>query len=128
ALSHLHQHGLVHRDIKPSNILFVNGVPKLGDIGLVTDAGDTQSIVGTEGYIPPEGPGTPQADIFSLGKVLYEISTGMDRRRFPELPEDLNSRPDRNAVVEFNEILLKACSKDYAQRYQSAKEMSADLE
>src|ERR1044071_9245838 len=82
ALAHLHKHGLVHRDIKPSNVIFVNGVPKLGDIGLVTEAGDTQSIVGTEGYIPPEGPGTPQADIFSLGKVLYEISTGMDRFRF----------------------------------------------
>ncbi len=34
ALEHLHQHGLVHRDIKPSNIIFVNGVPKLADIGL----------------------------------------------------------------------------------------------
>lgn len=128
ALAHLHQHGLVHRDIKPSNVIFVNGVPKLGDIGLVTEAGDTQSIVGTEGYLPPEGPGTPQADIFSLGKVLYEISTGLDRRRFAELPEDLRSWPDRNAIVEFNEILLKACAKDSAQRYQTAEELRADLE
>src|SRR5262245_56123045 len=38
ALAHLHQHGLVHRDIKPSNVIFVKGVPKLGDIGLVTEA------------------------------------------------------------------------------------------
>ena len=89
ALAHLHEQELVHRDIKPSNVIFVNGVAKLGDIGLVTDAGDTQSIVGTEGYLPPEGPGTPQADLYSLGKVLYEISTGMDRRRFAELPEDV---------------------------------------
>jgi len=42
ALAHLHQQGLVHRDIKPSNVIFVDGVPKLGDIGLVTEAGDTQ--------------------------------------------------------------------------------------
>src|SRR5947207_1115829 len=111
ALDHLHGYGLVHRDIKPSNILFVNGTPKLGDIGLVAEAGDTQSIVGTEGYLPPEGPGTPQADIFSLGKVLYEISTGMNRRRFAELPDDLRSWPDRSVVVEFNEILLRACAK-----------------
>jgi serine/threonine protein kinase/Flp pilus assembly protein TadD len=128
ALAHLHKHGLVHRDIKPSNVIFVNEVPKLGDIGLVTEAGDTQSIVGTEGYIPPEGPGTAQADIFSLGKVLYEICTGMDRRRFPELPEALRSWPDRNAIVEFNEILLKACAKDPDRRYQSAVEMRADLD
>jgi serine/threonine protein kinase len=67
-LAHLHEQGLVHRDIKPSNVIFVNGVPKLSDIGVVTDAGDTQSIVGTEGYLPPEGPGTPQADIYSLGQ------------------------------------------------------------
>jgi tetratricopeptide (TPR) repeat protein len=128
AVAHLHQHGLVHRDIKPSNVIFVNGVPKLGDIGLVTEAGDTQSIVGTEGYLPPEGPGTPQADIFSLGKVLYEISSGQDRRRFPELPEDLRNWPDRSDVVEFNEIVLKACAKDPAQRYRSAEEVRRDLE
>jgi tetratricopeptide (TPR) repeat protein len=128
ALAHLHANGLVHRDIKPSNVIFVRGVPKLGDIGLVTEAGDTKSIVGTEGYMPPEGPGTPQADIFSLGKVLYEISTGMDRRRFFELPEDLRSSPDRNDIFEVNEIVLKACEKDPAKRYRSAQEMQSDLE
>src|ERR1041385_2305747 len=37
ALGHLHQHGLIHRDIKPSNIIFVNGIPKLADIGLVAE-------------------------------------------------------------------------------------------
>src|SRR4051794_16642379 len=43
ALGHLHRHGLVHRDIKPSNIIFVNGVPKLADIGLVACAEATIS-------------------------------------------------------------------------------------
>jgi tetratricopeptide (TPR) repeat protein len=127
ALGHLHEQALVHRDIKPSNVLFVNGVAKLGDIGLVTEAGDTQSIVGTEGYLPPEGPGTPQADLYSLGKVLYEMSTGLDRRRFPKLPEDLPSWPDYRAVMEFNEIVLRACAKDSAQRYQTAEQLRADL-
>src|SRR5437868_3323982 len=36
ALGHLHENGLVHRDIKPSNVIFVNGIAKLADIGLVT--------------------------------------------------------------------------------------------
>ena len=89
ALDHLHGHGLIHRDIKPSNVIFVNGVPKLADIGLVARIDATMSFVGTEGYIPPEGPGTPQADLYSLGKVLYEISTGLDRRCFADSPNTL---------------------------------------
>ncbi len=73
ALGALHRQGLVHRDIKPANIIFVGGVPKIADIGLVAASGQ-DSYVGTEGYVPPEGPGSPQADIYSLGKVLYELA------------------------------------------------------
>src|SRR5262249_4352885 len=53
ALQHLHKHGLVHRDVKPSNIIFVNGRPKLADIGLVASTEATMSFVGTAGYLPP---------------------------------------------------------------------------
>ena len=127
SLAHLHRHGLVHRDIKPSNILIINGVPKLADIGLVADTSDARSYVGTEGFIPPEGPGKPQADIYSLGKVLYELSTGKDRHDFPDLPADLRDSADQSGFSEMNEIILKACASDAAQRYRSAEEMQADL-
>lgn len=127
ALSHLHAQGLVHRDIKPSNILFVNGVPKLADIGLVAPISDPKSLVGTIGYMPPEGPGLPQADVYSLGKVLYEISTGNDRQKFPALPEDFTELKEHQKLIELNEILIRACSPDFSRRYETAWDMHAEL-
>ncbi|HMJ05812.1 MAG TPA: PEGA domain-containing protein [Chthoniobacterales bacterium] len=126
ALEALHGHGLTHRDIKPSNIIFVEGAPKLADIGLVATSGQ-QSFVGTEGYVPPEGPGTPQADIYSAGKVLYEISMGKDRLDFPEVGTDLDARPDKAQLLELNSVLLKACASQPTKRYRSAEEMREDL-
>lgn len=127
ALAHLHNHGLAHRDVKPPNIIFVNGAPKLADIGLVTDIGGTASYVGTEGFIPPEGPGTAQADIYGLGKVIYEMSTGRDRQDFPALPDDLDASPEAARFLELNEVIVKACHQDVAKRYGSAREMHADI-
>jgi hypothetical protein len=127
ALDHLHKHNLVHRDIKPTNIIFVNGTPRLADIGLVTEAGQ-RSFVGTEGYIPPEGPGTTAADLFALGRVLYEAATGKDRLRFPELASSAAEGQDLAGWRSLNEVILKACENDPRQRYQTAYELHSDLQ
>lgn len=128
ALRHLHGHGLVHRDIKPGNIIFINGIPKLADIGLVTDSDATLICFGgSQGFSAPEGPGRPQGDIYSLGKVIYEMCTGRDRMDFPKLPEDFGKWPDRKHVCEMLAVINKACEPDLANRYGSAEQLSKDL-
>ncbi len=127
ALEFLHRQKLVHRDIKPANIIFVGGEPKLADVGLVSELGATQSLLGTPGFIPPEGPGTAQGDIYSLGKVIYEAATGKDRQEFPELPTQIETAPDAAELLALNDIILKACERHPARRYQSASDMLAEL-
>ena len=127
ALDYLHARGLVHRDIKPSNIIFVDGAPKLADVGLVAQTGSARTFVGTEGYVPPEGPGTVQADVYSLGKCLYEMAMGKDRLAFPSPPTALDGLPDQECLLELNEIITTACAPDAARRYRTAGALCADL-
>jgi hypothetical protein len=127
ALGFLHSRGLVHRDIKPSNIIFVNGIPKIADIGLVTGIGENSSYRGTPGYIPPEGPGTAGADLFSLGKVLYQVAMGQAEHDFPDLPASLAETTNVPDLLRFNDIILKATEPDFRQRYQSAEEIEHAL-
>jgi hypothetical protein len=126
ALDAAHSNHIVHRDIKPANIIFVGGQPKIADIGLVASTGQL-SYVGTEGYVPPEGPGTAQADIYSLGKVIYEIAMGKDRLDFPAVNSNLATLPDKERLLRLNEVLLRACANDPAARYASADELHDDL-
>jgi CHASE2 domain-containing sensor protein len=133
ALNFLHSNGLTHRDIKPANVIFVSGRPKLADIGLVTDIRAPEKIntfVGTPGYMPPppEPPGTPQADIYALGMLLYVISTGNSPKFFPDIATTIMERRDHSVFVRLDAIILKACQPDVKQRYQIAGEMLRDLE
>ncbi|MGA2863280.1 MAG: protein kinase [Verrucomicrobiota bacterium] len=126
-LAELHKHGLVHRDVKPSNIIFVGGMAKLADIGLVVEVDEARSYVGTEGFIPPEGPCTVQGDIYGLGKVLYEASTAKDRQDFPALPLEWEQSPEHAGLLELNEVILRACRRQASQRYALATDLLADL-
>ncbi|MFT3990643.1 MAG: bifunctional serine/threonine-protein kinase/formylglycine-generating enzyme family protein [Luteolibacter sp.] len=125
ALGHLHEKGLAHRDIKPANIIFVNGRAKLADIGLVATRGQ-RTFVGTEGFVPPEGPGSEEADVYSLGKVLYEIATGKDRLDFPTLPEDLPEGGERKRWLELNKIICEICDPRISRRTISTANELAD--
>jgi serine/threonine protein kinase/CHASE2 domain-containing sensor protein len=122
ALDELHRLQYVHRDLKPSNILFVEGQPKLGDIGLVATIGE-RTVVGTPNYMAPEGLGTPSSDLYSLGKVLYSALTNQPPDQFPRLPSKTNGSLTPKLVG----VMLKACAADAAARYQTAAEMRADL-
>ncbi|MBJ7471808.1 MAG: serine/threonine protein kinase, partial [Solirubrobacteraceae bacterium] len=86
ALAHAHRHGVIHRDVKPGNIMLAeDGQVKLADFGIAW-AGDalqvTQhgAVLGTVSYLAPEqasgDKATPQADIYGLGVVIFQLMTG----------------------------------------------------
>lgn len=132
ALHFLHSRSLTHCDIKPQNIIFVNGQPKLADVGLVADvlvAGENRTWLGTPGYMPPppEPPGTPQADIYALGIVLYVIFTGCEPDRFPDVATTLVETANPADFMRVNAVILRACQPDLAKRFASAKEMAEAL-
>lgn len=84
ALDHAHLQGVIHRDIKPANILIDHhGRALLADFGIAQSAnkaGQEALSLGTLRYMSPEQlegrKCDPQADIFSLGVVLHEATTG----------------------------------------------------
>jgi serine/threonine protein kinase len=88
-----------------------------------TNRGHSRTTWSTAGTCPC----TAKADIYSLGKVLYEISTGKDRHDYPELPAELGNTAEDRDLIQFNKIVLKACRANPRLRYKSAEEMMSAL-
>lgn len=146
ALQYAHQQGLLHRDIKPANLLVdVQGNIWVADFGLAKalehdDVSRPGEVVGTLRYIAPEqfaGATDARSDIYSLGLTMYEMLTlqpayeSTDRTQLmrqitegqPPRPRKMNPRIPRD----FETIVLKAISCDPVHRYQTARELAADL-
>ncbi|MBM4028577.1 MAG: serine/threonine protein kinase [Planctomycetes bacterium] len=118
----LHKAKLIHRDIKPANVVFLYGEPVLADIGLVTTMDESHTIIGTFGYMPPENPGKPSADIYAMGKMLYVMASGLRCEDYPDVPT-FTSAKDRLAYQRLNPVILRACDPNSTRRFQSAREM-----
>jgi CHASE2 domain-containing sensor protein len=128
ALDFLHSQKLTHGDVKPQNIIFVDDQPKLADVGLVNellDDGLKRTVTGTPGYMRLGYPsGTPEADIYALGMVLYVMFMGMEPEHFPEVTTGLAEDASRPYFVNLNSIILRACHPDPSRSFASAHEMA----
>ena len=149
ALSYSHKAGIIHRDIKPANVMLTpTGGVKVMDFGIARAVADTSAtmtqtaaVIGTAQYLSPEQARgetvDARSDIYSAGCLLYEllvgrppfigespVSVAYQHVREPPVPP---SQLDPVISADIDAVTLKALAKDPADRYQSAREMKADI-
>jgi serine/threonine protein kinase len=151
AVEYAHSRGVLHRDIKPGNIL-VNDQdePLVSDFGLAklldgnNDLTRSLTTFGTAGFIAPEqadGPAadlTPAADVYSLGAVLFNVLAGrppflgsnpvsvIRQASETQAPKLRSLAPSLDRDLET--ICARCLERDPKARYQSARDLAADLE
>jgi eukaryotic-like serine/threonine-protein kinase len=165
-LAHAHDAGVIHRDIKPENIVVVRGrdddgraadLVKVCDFGIahwtqpskeigddehtLINMPDASKIVGTPVYMSPEqiqnDPIDARTDVYALGIVLYELSTGrlpfvfddgMDLLRAHMIEDPTPPRVYAPQIsAELERIILKALEKEPGRRQHDARELRAEL-
>jgi serine/threonine protein kinase len=137
-LSFLHQHKpdpIIFRDMKPSNIMIdTDGEVKLVDFGIARtfQVGQRGTMIGTEGYSPPEqyrGEASPSADLYALGATIHHALTRRDPRLEP--PFSFAERPVRriNSHVspELDSVITTALAYTPAERFTDAQAMKDAL-
>ncbi|MFN2535788.1 MAG: Stk1 family PASTA domain-containing Ser/Thr kinase [Pseudonocardiaceae bacterium] len=148
ALDFSHRNGIIHRDVKPANIMINNaGAVKVMDFGIARALSDgqgvtqTAAVVGTAQYLSPEQARgemvDARSDVYAAGCVLYELIAGEPpftgdspvAVAYQHVREDPAPPSHQNPEVSpaLDAVVLKAMSKNPANRYQSAAEMRSDL-
>ncbi|MGZ8210836.1 MAG: serine/threonine-protein kinase [Burkholderiales bacterium] len=145
-LAYAHERGVIHRDIKPANIMVVrDGIVKIADFGVArmrsSERGQDTHVVGSPRYMSPEQVlrkrAEQRSDIFSLGVVLYEMLSGSPPFTGGDLnaimfqivnfvpPAPSTALPGTPGMLDF--IVSKVLAKAPDDRYQTARELAADL-